>query len=416
MPEGSDEPRLTKMTNVLPICFAAFFNDMGSDMLFAFYPIFFVQVLRISEMKILGLVDSLALLLGFVIMPFVGRLADIRGRKHLIWGGYALLLISRLTQGLARAWEHLVPPKMLYQVGRGIRNPPREALLADSVPPSHRGRVFGLLGSMDTFGAVVGPILGIVLFQLFLNMGVHVDEAYRWIFFCAAAPTTVSILLILFGTREVRAAPAAERRSKRRWGFSILLKDRTLLLLTLVTMLFTFWNVSENFMLVSGARILGIPKEQFWASVLLYWLINVSFAPTAYFAGRYSDRVGRKIPILAGMVVLGAMTVGFAYAFNFLSVGILFLMHGIYQGLYKPNVQAWVADLAPVDQRAEVIGTYKMLVGLSDIPGPLAFGLIWDIFDLKTPFLVGGVFCLVCALLLAAAVPTRRNLRGPALF
>ncbi|MCD6263450.1 MFS transporter [Candidatus Bathyarchaeota archaeon] len=402
------EVRLTKMTNVLPICLAAFFNDMGSDMLFAFYPIFFVQILHVSEMKVLGLVDSLALLFGFIIMPLVGRLADIRGRKHLIWGGYSLLLISRLSQGLARVWQHLIPPKILYQIGRGIRNPPREALLADSVPPSHRGRAFGLLGSMDTFGAVIGPILGIGLFQLFLNMGVHIDEAYRWIFFCAAAPTTISVLLILFGTREVRKDFGMRRGEKRRWGFSILLKDRILLLLTLVTMLFTFWNVTENFMLVCGAKILGIPKEQFWATVLLYWLINVSFAPTAYIAGGFSDKFGRKTPILAGMVVLGVMTMGFAFAFNFITVGVLFLLHGIYQGLYKPNIQAWVADLAPVEQRAEVIGTYKMLTGLSDIPGPLFFGFLWDQFGLKVPFIVGGLFCLICAALLSVSVPARR--------
>jgi len=54
------EAKIAKMSNVFPISFAVFFNDMGSDMLFAFYPIFFIQVLKISEMKILGLVDSLA--------------------------------------------------------------------------------------------------------------------------------------------------------------------------------------------------------------------------------------------------------------------------------------------------------------------------------------------------------------------
>jgi MFS family permease len=112
--ERGAEAKITEMANVLPICLAAFFNDMGSDMLFAFYPLFFVQVLQIQDMKILGLVDSLALLFGFVIMPFVGRLADVRGRKHLIWGGYACLMVSRLSQGLARAWPHLVPPKILY--------------------------------------------------------------------------------------------------------------------------------------------------------------------------------------------------------------------------------------------------------------------------------------------------------------
>ena len=407
--ERGAEAKITEMANVLPICLAAFFNDMGSDMLFAFYPLFFVQVLKIQDMKILGLVDSLALLFGFVIMPFVGRLADVRGRKHLIWGGYACLMVSRLSQGLARAWTHLVPPKILYQVGRGIRNPPREALLTDSVPRSHRGRAFGLLGSMDTFGAVIGPLLGVGLFQLFLNMGVKLDEAYRWIFFLAAAPTTMSVLLIFFGTKDVQKSQPTSEARERRLGFSILLKNRTLLILTAVGMLFTFWNVSENFMLVSGARTLDIPKEAFWTTVLLYWLINVSFAPTAYFAGKYSDRFGRRTPIIAGMVVLGAMTLGFAFASGFLTVGVLFLMHGLYQGLYSPNIQAWVADLSPADQRAEVIGTFKMLVGLSDIPGPFFFGLIWDQFGVKLPFVVGGVFCLLCAVLVVTLIPARRE-------
>jgi MFS family permease len=408
MESGEPEKSITGMPNVLPICLAAFFNDMGSDMLFAFYPLFFVQVLKVSEMRVLGLVDSLALLFGFLIMPFVGRLADLRGRKHLIWGGYALLSLSRVTQGMARVWAHLVPSKMLYQVGRGIRNPPREALLTDSVPQSHRGRAFGLLGSMDTFGAVIGPILGLFLFRTFLGWGVQIDEAYRWIFYCAAAPTAVSVALILLGTREVRDG-FEERAPGRRLGLSILLRDRTTLSFTLVAMVFTFWNVSENFMLISGASILGIPKEQFWSTVLLYWLINVSFAPTAYLAGRYSDKFGRKTPIIAGMAVLGLMTVGFAYASSFLTVGVLFLMHGVYQGLYRPNVQAWIADLAPWDQRAEVIGTFKMLVGLSDIPGPLVFGLIWDYFGIELPFLLGGAFCILCAVAMAVLIPSARR-------
>jgi len=134
----------------------------------------------------------------------------------------------------------------------------------------------------------------------------------------------------------------------------------------------------------------------------------VTFAPTAFFAGRFSDKYGRKIPIILGMIILGIMTVGFAFAFNLITVGILFMMHGIYQGLFTPSVQAWIADLAPPDKRAEVIGTFKMIVGLSDIPGPFVFGLIWDLFSFKTSFIVGGTFCLLCALLLWF-VPMKRT-------
>jgi len=295
---------------------------------------------------------------------------------------------------------------MLYQIGRGIRNPPREALLTDSVPQKYRGRAFGLLGSMDTFGAVLGPIMGVGLFSWFLSLGVKVDDAYRWIFFCSAAPTTISVLIILFGTREVRT-DFGEKSSTRKFGFTQFKENRMLLLFTLVSCLFTFWNVSENFMLVSGVRILGIPEEEFWTSVILYWLINVTFAPTAFFAGRFSDRVGRKKPITAGMILLGVLTMGFAFASNLFTVGVLFMMHGVYQGLFRPNVQAWVADLAPSDVRAEVIGTYKMVVGLSDIPGPLVFGLIWDLLGFEAAFIIGGVFCLLSALILLLLVPMK---------
>ena len=64
-----------------------------------------------------------------------------------------------------------------------------------------------------------------------------------------------------------------------------------------------------------------------------------------------------------------------------------------------------MVDLAPVDQRAEVIGTFKMLVGLSDIPGPFVFGLIWDYFGIRVPFVVGGLFYLLCAALVALLIP-----------
>ncbi len=64
-----------------------------------------------------------------------------------------------------------------------------------------------------------------------------------------------------------------------------------------------------------------------------------------------------------------------------------------------------MADLAPADQRAEVIGTFKMLVGLSDIPGPLVFSLIWDHFGIGVPFVVGGLFCLLCTALVAVLIP-----------
>ncbi|MFQ6076665.1 MAG: MFS transporter [Candidatus Bathyarchaeia archaeon] len=407
--DNQESEKLSRRPNVVPICLAAFFNDMGSDMLFAFYPLFLIHVIGVGEMKILGLLDTLALLLGLVIMPMTGRLADRQGRKHFIWSGYGCLLISRVAQGLSTLWTHLIPAKMLYQAGRGIRNPPREALLIDSVPENQRGQAFGWLGSADTVGAIIGPILGLGLFSWFLAMNLPLNTTYRLIFLCSALPTTVSVALIFFGTRDVRSPGRESTRIRSGRRFALTGVSRELLVFTVISCMFSFWAVTENFMLVSGTRVLGLRGGELWLSVLLYWFINITFAPTAFFAGKFSDRVGRKIPLLAGMVAISVLTLGFAIVRGWWWVAALFMLHGMYQGLFSPSQKAFVADLAPAERRGEVLGSYSMLVGLAAVPGPLVFGFLWDALGRETPFLLSGSFIAVCAILLALFVHEKKG-------
>lgn len=87
----------------------------------------------------------------------------------------------------------MVPSKVLYELGPGVRNPAREALLAESVPQEERGAAFGLLQSMDTAGAVLGPLLGLGMFALLLREGLSLEGAYRGVFlFAACLPWRVS--------------------------------------------------------------------------------------------------------------------------------------------------------------------------------------------------------------------------------
>jgi len=204
--------KVRQRPNVAPLSLAAFFNDTGSDMLFAFYPLFVALVLK-ANMTALGLIESIALLMGLFLRPAVGKLSDLRGRTRLIWGGYLCLALSRLTQSLAQAWYHLVPPKMLYEVGRGIRNPPREALLAESVPQDERGLAFGILQSMDTLGAILGPLLGLGIFMGLMGAGFSDETSYRVIFLVASLPTLMSIWLTSTQLKEVRA-PGEVRREE----------------------------------------------------------------------------------------------------------------------------------------------------------------------------------------------------------
>lgn len=399
----TQKDKVYKRPNVLSICFAAFFNDMGSDMLFAFYPIFVVSILLVEDMTILGLIESIALLFGLLIRPISGRLADRKGKKKFIWSCYICLAMSRFAQGLAQIWVHLIPLKVLYELGRGVRNPSREALLTDSVPKDERGFAFGLLNSMDTAGAIIGPLLGLGIFSLFLSMNFHVDTCFRLIFICAALPTLFSIFIIVRGTREVYIPTEVPERTQKINNSSIF-TNKALLAFTIISCIFSFWAVTENFMLLCGAKVLGISKEEILAIVFLYWFINVSFAPSALMSGRLSDKYGRKLFLQVAFIILAVLTFGFAFFTKFWEIALLFVAHGIYQGFLKPSQTAFVADLSPLRRRAEVLGSYSMLVGMSAIPGPFVFGILWDVYNWKVPFVISGLFVAICAVLFAFIV------------
>lgn len=410
------KPRTWQRANVLALSLAAFFNDMGSDMLFAFYPLFVVMVIGVSDMKVVGLIDSVGLLLGvmgLLVRPVAGRIADRYGRKHFIWTGYVMLIAARVWQGAATVWQHLIPPQVLYQLGRGIRNPARQALMTDSVPQEERGFAFGILESMDTAGAILGPILGIGLFSLYASMGFDSPARFRLVFFSAALPTFVSVAIVLTRVRDVLPAGGPGNKLPRRFSGVAILSDRCLTLFTAASCLFSLWAVTENFMLICGAKILGLQKQAIWPAVILYWFINVTYAPSALLAGRLSDRVGRKDFIVAGWLLLGTLTLGFLAVKSFWAIGILFACHGIHQGLVKPCQIALVADLAPDNRRGEVLGTYSMLTGIFAIPGPFVFGALWDAAGKGLPFLISGICVIASAAILLLFVPSEKGKKTP---
>ncbi len=409
MADPDEKVKTWRRPNVKALCFAALFNDLGADMLFAFYPLFVVLILGLKEMKYLGLIESVALVFTLALRPLWGIFSDWWGRRHFIWGGYSLLAFSRILQGLARQWFHLMPAKALYEVGRSMRNPPREALLSESVPPEERGFAFGLLNSMDTVGAVLGPAVGLGIFAVLKHAGLPDGLRFRMIFFIAALPTTASVLLVILRTREVplpaKAGEGRDEHSPPPGGRKF---TRPLVTFMVLSCLFSLWAPTENYMMVVAARIMELSRESMggiYAVLALYLAVNVAFAPAALASGKISDKVGRKPPIVSGLVVLSAMSFGFAFTSSYAAMLAFFAMHGIYQGFLKPSQTALVADLCRPEHRGAVLGTYSMATGLASIPAALIFGTIWDLSDgWRLPFLLSGACVGVSGLLIALLV------------
>src|SRR5919112_625150 len=176
------------------------FNDFASEMVYPLLPAFVVGTLGGGAL-ILGLLDGAADLTSAVLKVVSGRLADRAGwRKPLILVGYATAVLVRPLIAVAGAAWQVVGFRVVDRVGKGIRTPPRDALIAAVSTPEARGRAFGFHRAADHFGAVIGSLAAWYL----LTRGAEVRSVIGW----SVVPGVLAFLLLAVVLRGARA-PAA---------------------------------------------------------------------------------------------------------------------------------------------------------------------------------------------------------------
>ncbi|MBM3458708.1 MAG: MFS transporter [Armatimonadetes bacterium] len=367
-------------------------NDFSSEMIYPLMPLFFTTVLGAGPLALgamEGLVDSLASLLKIG----SGRLSDrLPQRKPLLFAGYALAALTRPFLALAAAPWQVFALRVVDRTGKGIRGAPRDALIADTVAPSERGRAFGFHRSMDHAGAIVGPLAALVAIQFFFGGRPLREGDYRLLFGLAALPALASLAVILVCVRErpadstrspaARAAPPPLPRSLR-YLFGILL-------------LFALGNSSDAFLLLR-ARSVGLTERDLY---LIWPLLHVVRSLLAAPAGALSDRAPRKLLIVSGWVVYALVYLGFGLATRPGEIWLLFGLYGLYTGLVEGSERALVADLAPPAARGAAFGWYNAAAGLAAFPASAGFGWLWHQVSPAAAFGVGAGLALVAAFLL----------------
>ncbi|HEY2322198.1 MAG TPA: MFS transporter, partial [Thermoanaerobaculia bacterium] len=186
---------------VILLGFVSLLNDSSSEMIYPLLPVFLASVLGATPV-VIGLIEGAADGLASVLKYFAGAWSDqMPKRKPLIAGGYSLAAVSRVLIPIARVWPLVLVARLLDRTGKGIRSAPRDALIADVTPPESRGRAFGFHRALDHTGAIIGPLIALLLMD-----ALHVPM--RTIFFVAVIPGALGVLLLLGFLREDRVAPA----------------------------------------------------------------------------------------------------------------------------------------------------------------------------------------------------------------
>lgn len=364
--------------NVYVVSLVSFFQDTASEILYPVLPFFVTGVLG-APPAVLGLIEGLADGTASVMKAGSGRLADLRHRRPLVATGYGISALGKGLLALAGAWPMVLAARFTDRVGKGLRGPPRDAIIADETTPENRGRAFGFHRAADTAGAVVGPLLGLGLYEL-------VGQQFEPLLWIAVIPAVLSAALV-FLIRE-RPHPGIGRR--RPWRVDEL--PRRYWRLIGVIALFALVNFPDTLLLLR-ATDLGF---DFAGVVALYVLYNLSYAGLSYPAGALSDRRSRRAIFAVGLGLFALAYLGFGLAGTAGWLWVLFPLYGGYTALTDGVSRAWVADLAPPEDRGTALGIHAAVSGVGLLVAGVWAGLAWG-GDGQTPFLVSGAVTAVIA-------------------
>ena len=364
------------------------FMDLSSEIVHALLPLFLTATLGAS-VALVGLIDGIAEATASISKLFSGYLSDRFGRRRpLILLGYSLAAASKPLFAVAGSAATVLGARFADRIGKGLRGAPRDALIADVTPPDLRGRAFGLRQALDTVGGFMGPLLAIGLMAL-------LSDDMRRVFWIAAAPALVSVLIVLVWVRDPPRAADAQARPPLALA-DLARLGRPFWKVVAVGMVFTLARFSEAF-LILRANELALPLALAPAVLVA---MNLVYSAGAYPAGIVADRMQPPALLAAGIACLIAADLLLALAGGlagaFAGIGLWGLHMALTQGLFAKLV----ADTAPDALRGSAFGAFNLVTGFAMLGASLTAGLLWDRFGSGATFLAGAGFAALSLALL----------------
>jgi len=391
MPNSSSSPLNWRCIprSVWLLGLVSMFMDLSSEMIHALLPLYLVSVLGVSTLTV-GIIEGIAEATASITKIFSGALSDYLGhRKWLAAAGYGLAAVTKPVFPLATGIVSITAARFVDRVGKGIRGAPRDALIADLTPPGARGGAFGLRQSLDTIGAVLGPLAAIA-FMAWLA------DDFRAVFWIAVIPAFVSVAVIVFGVREPERPPGV-RTVKSPFSRAELGRlPAAYWMIVAVTAVFTLARFSEAFLLLR-AQAAGLPLALV-PSVMV--VMNVVYALSAWPAGVLSDGMGRYRLLTIGFALLIVADVILAVNGSVAVVMLGVALWGLHMGLTQGLLSAMVADTAPAELRGTAFGVFNLVGGIALLIASVVAGALWEIAGPEGTFLAGAAFTAVALLAL----------------
>jgi MFS family permease len=329
----------------------------------------------------IGVLEGAAEATAAITKMFSGTLSDYLGRrKLLVVLGYGLAAATKPAFPLATSVSWVFAARFVDRMGKGIREAPRDALLADITTPDLRGAAYGLRQSLDTVGAVVGPLLAVALMALLAS-------DIRAVFWAATLPAALAVLLLVVAVRE----PDRSKRSGVRPPITPAELGRLPARYWLIVILggvLTLARFSEAFLVLRAASV-GLSAA--WVPLVLVTM-NVVYALSAYPAGAAADRTSPRTLLALGLGALIAADLVLAAALTPLVVFGGVALWGLHMGLTQGLQASLLAATAPADLRGTAFGLFNVMTGVVLLLASVIAGLLWSRLGPSATFIAGAIF------------------------
>ena len=361
--------------NVRVLAAVSFLQDTASELLYPLLPIYLTSVLG-APAAVVGAVEGAAEGAASLTKLAAGPLGDRFARRPLIATGYGMAALGKVMVAAASGWTGVLAGRVVDRLGKGIRGAPRDALLVVDIDETARGRVFGFHRAMDTFGAVIGPLLGLVGYQL-------LDQQIAPLLWVAVVPAVLSVALV-FLVRERVSLPS---KTVRRAVFSRV-KDlpRSYWRVTAVVVAFGLVNFPDALLLLRLNEI-GFSVTEV---ILAYVSYNAVYALSSYPAGLVADRVGKPVVFGIGLVFFAIGYTGLGITTDPLTAWLLIGVYGLFTGCTDGVGKAWISSLVGADLQASAQGVFQGTSGFAILFAGIWAGLLWGA-DGTLPLLISGV-------------------------
>lgn len=386
--------------NVWVLGIVSMLTDVASEMIFAVLPVYLSSVLGLST-AVIGLIEGFAEASSNLSRMASGIVSDaIKKQKNVVIFGYALSSFSKPLFGFATSAPIMFIVRVADRVGKGVRDAPRDALIADSTKTKKRGAAFGIHRSLDKVGAVAGPLLAIILLPL-------MAYNYRDFFLLSIIPGLLSLAVLYYYIREPakkRIEAAKFKGSKKmdlNWNLfhpQLTPEYRKALVIALVFALGNFSFVFLMLRLVDFGIAAALIPVAYLASNLVYML---SATPVGFL----SDKIGRKSILAFGYALFCILCIIAAMGGGVEAGWLLILLYGLFTGTVETMQRAFVVDIVGKERRATALGTYFGTVGLLTFFASAIAGLLWQYFGAWSAFGFAAAVAAASLVMLLAWFP-----------